>query len=166
MRTNQIKSNEDTTVDHTLGNKMVNVGRMINTVSGIFEIINRLLSIPKTKKPLDMYEEMVEICQIWKMDTEGQQLSPIMMPTDILDRFVKHEHETKENAGDLAKKHMIKEMGRSNTGVCLIVVKPMLECHEEVVTSPNDLNGLKHPIKSLLKFFASHFYASTRSIYT
>lgn len=50
MRTNQIKSNEDTTVDHTLGNKMVNVGRMINTVSGIFEIIKRLLSIPKTAK--------------------------------------------------------------------------------------------------------------------
>ena len=109
---------------------------------------------------------MVEICQIWKMDTESQQLSPLMMPTDILDRFVKHKHDTKENAGDLAKKHVIKEMGRSNIGVCLIVVKPMLECHEEVVTSPNDLNGLKHPIKSLLKFFASHFYASTRSIYT
>ena len=135
MRTNQIKSNEDTTVDHTLGNKMVNVGRMINTVSGIFEIINRLLSIPKTKKTLDMYEEMVEICQIWKMDTEGQQLSPIMMPTDILDRFVKHKHDTKENAGDLAKKHVIVEMGRSNTGV-----EPMLERYEEVITNPNDKN--------------------------
>ena len=86
-------------------------------------------------QPLDMYEEMVEMCDIFKVDSEGQKLSPIMMPTEILDKLVKHEHDTKENAGDLAKEHTIVEMGRSNTGV-----EPMLERYEEVITNPNDKN--------------------------
>ena len=128
-----------TIVDHTLENNMINVGRMIDTGSGIFEMIKRLLSIPKNMmQPLDMYEEMVEVCEIFQMDGEGQNLSPIMMPAEILDRLVKHEHDTKENAGDLAKEHMVVEMGWSNTGVHVIVVEPMIERHEKVITNPNN----------------------------
>ena len=116
-----------TIVDHTLENNMINVGRMIDTGSGIFEMIKRLLSIPKNMtQPLDMYEEMVE------------KLSPIMMPAEILDTRVKHEHDTKENAGYLAKEHMIVEMGWSNTGVHVIVVEPMLEHRGGVITYPNN----------------------------
>ena len=121
-----------TIVDHTLGSKMINLGRMTDTGDRIFEMMKRLLSIPQSMtQPLDMHVEMVEFCEIFQMDRKGQKLLTIMRPAEILDRLVIHKHDTMEDARDLAKKHVIMEMGRNDAVVPVIFVGPMPERHGE-----------------------------------
>ena len=62
-------------VDHKFGSRMIDVGQTTNTGDRLFEMIQRLLSIPHNMtQPLDMHAVMVEVCEIFQMDSNGQQL--------------------------------------------------------------------------------------------
>ena len=126
-----------TMVDHTLGSRMIDVGQTTNTGDRVFEMIQRLLSIPHNMgQPLDMHAEMVEVCEIFQMISKSQTLVPIMMPVEILDRLIRHRRDTGEDARGQAREHMVMEMGWSDTRVPVILVEPVPARHEEVVTDP------------------------------
>ena len=95
-----------TMVDHTLGSRLIDVGRMMNGGDGVLEIIQRLLSIPP---------QMVEICAIFQTVSKSQMLVPIMIPLEIHDRLIRHGHNAEDDAKGQAREHMIMEMGWSDT---------------------------------------------------
>ena len=118
---------------------MINVGRMKDTENRVFEMIKRLHSIPKNMiQPLEKHAEMVEVCEIFQMDSKGQKLLPIMILVEMFDRLVSREHNTKEDVRDIAKEHVIMEMGWSDTRVPVIFMEPMPERRGEVITNPGD----------------------------
>ena len=66
-------------MDHTLGSQMIDVSQTTNTGDRVFEMIQTLLSIPHNMaQPLDMYAEMVEVCEIFQMVSKSQTLLPII----------------------------------------------------------------------------------------
>ena len=114
---------------------------MTDTGNRVVEMIQRLLSLPHNMaQSLGMHEEMVEVCEIFQMNSKGQTLLPIifMMPVEILDRLVRHGHDTKEDAGDQAREHVIMEIRWSDTGMPVIFVEPMPVRCGEVVTDSGD----------------------------
>ena len=101
---------------------------MTDTGNRVVEMIQRLLSLPHNMaQSLGMHEEMVEVCEIFQMNSKGQTLLPIifMMPLEILDRLVRHGHDTKEDAGDQAREHVIMEMSWSDTSMPVILADRM-----------------------------------------
>ena len=62
-------------VDHTLGSRLIDVGRKTNGGEGVLEMIQRLLSISHTMaQSLGMHKEMVEICEIFQTVSKSQTL--------------------------------------------------------------------------------------------
>ena len=113
-------------ISHTLGDRLIDVGRTINGGEGVVKMMKRLTSVPRTTtQSLGINKEMGEICDIFHTTSKTQTLMPIMIPLEIHDRLSRHEHDTRDGAKGQAREHVIMEMSWSDTSMPVILADRM-----------------------------------------
>ena len=80
---------------------MIDVSQTTYAGDRVYEIIQRLISIPHNKgQPLSIHAEMLEFCEIFRVISKSplQTLLPTTMPVGILDRTIRPGHDTEGDA--------------------------------------------------------------------